>query len=59
MPRPSDGIVRAILGPTNTGKTSILRLLDYCLGASNYPDNPETVRQVRSAVAYTVGAMPV
>jgi hypothetical protein len=44
-----------IAGPTNTGKTSILRFLDYCLGASNYPDNPETVRQVRSAVAYTVG----
>lgn len=39
-----------IAGPTNTGKTSVLRFLAYCLGGSDFPDNPEVVRQVRSAV---------
>ncbi|RSM37291.1 DNA recombination protein RecN, partial [Actinoplanes sp. ATCC 53533] len=39
-----------IAGPTNTGKTSVLQLIAYALGASSYPDHEEIVRQVRAAV---------
>jgi hypothetical protein len=39
-----------IAGPTNTGKTSVLRFLAYCLGGHSYPDTPEVVRQVRAAL---------
>jgi hypothetical protein len=37
-----------IAGPTNTGKTSVLRFIAYGLGGSNYPAYPEVLRQVRS-----------
>jgi hypothetical protein len=43
-----------IAGPTNTGKTSVLRLVAYALGASDYPDHEEIVRQVRAALLETV-----
>lgn len=38
-----------IAGATNTGKTSVLRFIDYALGAHDYPTHPEVLRQVRSA----------
>lgn len=44
-----------VAGPTNTGKTSVLRFVNYCLGGWDYPDNAEVVRQVRSAVTETAG----
>jgi hypothetical protein len=44
-----------IAGPTNTGKTSVLRFFNYCLGGSDYPDNAEVIRQVRSAVTEAAG----
>lgn len=44
-----------VAGPTNTGKTSVLRFVNYCLGGSDYPDNAEVVRQVRSAIIDTTG----
>ncbi len=43
-----------IAGPTNTGKTSVLQLVAYALGASDYPDHEEIVRQVRAALLETV-----
>lgn len=49
-PRP----LSVIAGPTNTGKTSVLRFVNYCLGGSDFPDNAEVVRQVRSAVVEAV-----
>lgn len=38
-----------IAGGTNTGKTSVLRFIDYALGAHDYPTHREVLRQVRSA----------
>lgn len=55
--RDDDGAARAlsvIAGPTNTGKTSVLQLVAYALGASEYPDHEEIVRQVRAALLETV-----
>lgn len=37
-----------VAGPTNTGKTSVLRFIAYALGGSTYPTYPEVLRQVRS-----------
>ena len=39
-----------VAGPTNTGKTSVLRFIAYALGGSNYPAYPEVLRQVRSVM---------
>ncbi|WP_019145077.1 ATP-binding protein [Aeromicrobium massiliense] len=39
-----------IAGRTNTGKTSILRFIEYVLGAKDFPRKQEVLRQVRSAV---------
>ncbi|WP_235736811.1 hypothetical protein [Nocardioides alcanivorans] len=39
-----------IAGRTNTGKTSILRFIEYVLGAKDFPSHREVLRQVRSAV---------
>lgn len=38
-----------IAGGTNTGKTSVLRFVDYVLGAKGYPTHAEVLRQVRAA----------
>lgn len=38
-----------IAGRTNTGKTSILRFIEYVLGAKDFPNHREVLRQVRSA----------
>lgn len=38
-----------IAGRTNTGKTSILRFIEYVLGAKDFPSHREVLRQVRSA----------
>lgn len=38
-----------IAGEISTGKTSILELIDYCLGARDYPDHDEIVANVRAA----------
>jgi hypothetical protein len=38
-----------IAGRTNTGKTSILRFIEYVLGAKDFPTHREVLRQVRSA----------
>ncbi|MEU8216734.1 DNA recombination protein RecN [Micromonospora taraxaci] len=57
--RTNDGSFRplsVIAGPTNTGKTSVLQLIAYALGASSYPDHEEIVRQVRAAVLETITA---
>lgn len=46
-----EGLVRPlsiIAGRINTGKTSILRFVDYALGADGYPEHAEIARQVRS-----------
>lgn len=37
-----------IAGRTNTGKTSVLRFIEYALGAKSYPPHSEVLRQVRS-----------
>lgn len=37
-----------IAGEISTGKTSILELIDYCLGAKEYPDHDEIVANVRA-----------
>lgn len=54
---PSDGSVAAsdvwplsvIAGRTNTGKTSVLRFIEYVLGAKDFPAHAEVLRQVQSA----------
>ena len=49
----SDGTVRpisVIAGEIATGKTSILELIDYCLGASTHPRHPEIERRARVAL---------
>ena len=38
-----------IAGEISTGKTSILELIDYCLGAKEYPEHDEIIANVRSA----------
>jgi hypothetical protein len=38
-----------VAGRTNTGKTSILRFIEYVLGAKDFPTHREVLRQVRSA----------
>lgn len=38
-----------IAGEISTGKTSILQLIDYCLGAKEYPDHDEIIANVRAA----------
>ncbi|GAB2619248.1 hypothetical protein [Pseudactinotalea suaedae] len=38
-----------IAGEISTGKTSILELIDYCLGAKDYPDHDEIIANVRAA----------
>jgi hypothetical protein len=37
-----------IAGRTNTGKTSVLRFIEYALGAKTFPNHSEVLRQVRS-----------
>jgi hypothetical protein len=37
-----------VAGGTNTGKTSVLRFIEYALGAKTYPPHSEVLRQVRS-----------
>ena len=37
-----------VAGRTNTGKTSVLRFVEYALGAKDYPTHTEVLRQVRS-----------
>lgn len=39
-----------IAGRINTGKTSVLRFLDYLFGADGYPAHTEITKQVRSAL---------
>lgn len=39
-----------IAGRTNTGKTAILRFIDYAMGASGYPGHSEVQRQVRAVL---------
>lgn len=49
----ADGAVRplsVIAGEISTGKTSVLELIDYCLGASRHPRHPEIQRQARAAL---------
>lgn len=38
-----------IAGEISTGKTSILQLIDYCLGAKDHPDHDEIIANVRTA----------
>ena len=38
-----------IAGRTNTGKTSVLRFIEYVLGAKDFPAHREVLRQVRTA----------
>ena len=38
-----------IAGQINTGKTSVLEFIDYCLGAAQHPRHQEVLAQVRSA----------
>lgn len=38
-----------IAGEISTGKTSVLQLIDYCLGAKDYPDHDEIIANVRTA----------
>ena len=48
-----DGTVRpisVIAGEIATGKTSVLELIDYCLGASRHPRHPEIQRRARAAL---------
>jgi hypothetical protein len=49
----ADGAVRplsVVAGEISTGKTSVLELIDYCLGASRHPRHPEIQRQARSGL---------
>ncbi|MDK1329124.1 hypothetical protein [Arthrobacter sp. zg-Y1143] len=49
--RESNGLARSlsiIAGRTNTGKTSVLRFIEYALGAKTFPNHSEVLRQVRS-----------
>ncbi|GAA1786307.1 hypothetical protein GCM10009712_37100 [Pseudarthrobacter sulfonivorans] len=49
--READGSSRPlsiIAGRTNTGKTSVLRFIEYALGAKTFPNHSEVLRQVRS-----------
>ncbi len=39
-----------IAGEISTGKTSVLELIDYCLGDSDYPRHQEIQRQARAAL---------
>lgn len=39
-----------IAGRTNTGKTAVLRFIDYAMGASTYPSHSEVQRQVRGVL---------
>lgn len=39
-----------IAGRTNTGKTAVLRFIDYAMGASSYPPHSEVHRQVRAVL---------
>ena len=48
-----DGLHRSlgiIAGRTNTGKTAVLRFVDYAMGASGYPTHSEVQRQVRAVL---------
>lgn len=45
LPRP----LSVIAGEINTGKTSVLEFVDYCLGDSRHPSHQEVLSQVRSA----------
>ena len=38
-----------IAGPSQTGKTSIIDFVRYCLGAATHPQHPEVLRAVRTA----------
>lgn len=40
-----------IAGPSQTGKTSIVEFLLYCLGDSGHPQHPEILERVRAAIA--------
>lgn len=49
---PADGgtwPLSVIAGRTNTGKTSVLRFIEYVLGAKDFPKHTEVLRQVRTA----------
>lgn len=39
-----------IAGPSQTGKTSIVDFIQYCLGAKEHPQHPEVLAAVRSAL---------
>ncbi|CAN7379931.1 hypothetical protein LJR044_002306 [Microbacterium foliorum] len=39
-----------IAGRTNTGKTAVLRFIDYAMGAWDYPSHSEVQRQVRAVL---------
>ena len=39
-----------IAGEISTGKSSILELIDWCLGASDHPKHPEIAKTARSAL---------
>ena len=41
--------ISVIAGQINTGKTSVLEFIDYCLGAAQHPRHQEVLAQVRSA----------
>lgn len=50
--KPADGgtwPLSVIAGRTNTGKTSVLRFVEYVLGAKDFPSHTEVLRQVRTA----------
>lgn len=38
-----------IAGEISTGKTTIFEFIDYCLGASQHPEHPEIINNVRTA----------
>lgn len=40
-----------IAGPSQTGKTSVVEFLLYCLGDSDHPQHPEILERVRAAIA--------
>ena len=48
-----DGSVRSlstVAGEIATGKTSVLRFIDFCLGAATHPQHPEILRKVDEAL---------
>lgn len=48
----NDNVARqlsVIAGEISTGKTSILQLIDYCLGAKDHPEHDEIIAKVRTA----------